>query len=194
MRFDEKLEELAIEMKTIMFLELSGEADVVIKESDRQKYLDCSGHSGYSRVLTDAILGSVRNVITPLVLAQERTYDVEATNIVLSLQTGYKTYRFFIDEEEVYTTGAMYSYKGDYGTLGIEYTRNKDELDPLTSEDFPIEGEIFDSWKDEGVPIGKASLFTLTESENSSNAVYFNKIDYDRISKEVRYYFTTEEE
>ena len=186
--FNQRLEELAIEMKEIMFLKLSGEADVVLNDDARFKYLD-SNNRNSSKVLTDTLLSSMQNVIAPLVLQQKRAFTITRSNIVRSLKTGFSKYRFYIDDVEVYTTGELVSYRGDYNTLGIVYSTNKKDLIELNSKSFPIEGGMFQSWKSGDVPIGKVSKFTLTESEDSTNDLSFDKVVYDIKRYEVRYYF-----
>ena len=93
---EDRTNELAAELKNSIFLQVAGEADVVLDDESRDKYLDCNNR-GTSKALTDAILASARAAVTPLVLTQTRYFDAPHSNTVRSLSTGFKKYRFFID-------------------------------------------------------------------------------------------------
>ena len=188
MTFNEKLDELAMQIKEITFLKLAEEAGVELPDNIKDKFLDCNNRDA-SKAMTDLVINSVKNTIAPFVLAQEELYKKHRTNIVHSLDTGLKYYKFFIGGVEVYTTGEMYSYRGDYYTLAIEYTRDKMNHNTLTAKDFPFEGELFESHKSGEVPINRVSKFTLVEGEANVSYLNFNRVEYDRDKKEARYYF-----
>jgi len=186
---DERIEELVLEIRDNMFLKIAGEADVIIDDDTRHKYLDCNNR-GTSKALADAITASIRATITPLVVMQMPYYKAPTSNTVSGLETGFQKYRFFINDTEVYTTGNLMSYRGDYDVLGIEFSMNIEDLVELTAKDFPIEGEIFESWKSGGLPINRVSKFTPTEGEGRVNELSYERTDYDRSKSEARYYIT----
>jgi len=191
MTIEERLAELAIEMKDAMLVQLTSEAEVVLDSETRDRIMDCNNR-GTSKLITDMVLASVRTSMTPLLSGLAPTYLSDDKSARLDMLNTRFKYRFFIDDKEVFTTGATYSYRGDYDVLAIEYSEDKSGFSELTKEDLPIEnGEMFESWKSGLVPIGKTSNFTLAKSESYSQEITFKEVVYDRKNKESRYYFTS---
>ena len=144
------------------------------------------------------IESALTGIATTVITAKGKpSYEVQGNRLDM-FHTGYENYKCFIDETEVYFTGAWYKYAGDWNKIAIDVSLDETQryLTPL-QDDLPIAkpdtySEMAMFGTGEIYCYSKASEFAIAFRPEESNKYTFIKREIDRKSKTVTFYFKDE--